>query len=108
MKDLIDFPLTIEHLKQDFPNFDFSRDLQTQTKFQHLEPIISWLEEKGINIELKEENLTPSGKIKTFYGIIDGNDRVLTPIYGNKISVWKSAIFMSFNCLENRYLQRWI
>ena len=108
MKDLIDFPMTIEHLKQDFPNFDFSRDLQTQTKFQHLEPIISWLERKGITIELKEQTLTPTGKIKSFYGIIDGNDKLHTPVYGNKISVWKSAIFLSFNYLENRYLQNWI
>jgi len=108
MKDLIDFPLTIEHLKQDFPNFDFSRDLQTQTKYQHLEPFISWLEEKGITIELKEQNLSTTGKIKSFYGIIDGNGRMQTPLYGNKISVWKSAIYLSFTRLENQYLQHWL
>ena len=108
MKDLVDFPLTIEHLKQDFPNFDFSRDLQTQTSFNNLEPIISWLEHQGITIELKEKPLMEHSKIKTFYGVIEGIHSVQTPLFGNKISVWKSAIFLSFSCLETILLKHYL
>lgn len=108
MNDLIDFPLTIEHLKQDFPNFDFSRDLQMQTSFNRLEPIISWLEDQGMTIELKEKPLMEKSNIKTYYGVVEGFNSFQTPIYGNKISVWKSAIFLSFNCLENILLTRYL
>lgn len=80
MKDLMDYPLTISRIQKDYPGFEFSSDVQDQTSFRQLRPVLNWLNAQGIEMSIVE----------------------------GQIEATKHAIMVSFGLLENRYLKQLI